>query len=59
MCLGNGERPGPGSCIGPAKANRVQNLHHFDSIDAPVHDLVTSIQKTLQLNKKVASKGDW
>ncbi|KAB8265005.1 cytochrome P450 [Aspergillus pseudonomiae] len=35
------------------------NLHHFDSIDAPVHDLVTSIQKTLQLNKKVASKGDW
>ncbi|KAE8327964.1 cytochrome P450 [Aspergillus sergii] len=24
-----------------------------------VHDLVTSIQKTLQLKKKVASKGDW
>ncbi|KAJ5168033.1 cytochrome P450 [Penicillium canariense] len=35
------------------------NLHHFDSVDAPVHTLVTSIQRTLQLNKKVASKGEW
>jgi hypothetical protein len=42
-----------------AESCGVQDLHHFDSIDAPVHDLVTSIQKTLQLNKKVASKGEW
>jgi hypothetical protein len=41
------------------RSNPVQNLHHFDSIDAPVHTLVSSIQKTLQLNKKVASKGEW
>lgn len=41
------------------KSNCLQDLHHFDSIDAPVHDLVSSIRKTLQLNKKVASKGEW
>lgn len=35
------------------------DLHHFDSIDAPLHDLVTSVGKNLELNKQVSTMGDW
>ncbi|KAH8654944.1 cytochrome P450 [Tricladium varicosporioides] len=35
------------------------DLHHFDSIDAPLHDLVKSVGKNLELNKKVSTMGDW
>lgn len=36
-----------------------QDLHHFDSIDAPLHDLVRSVGENLELNKKVSTMGDW
>lgn len=36
-----------------------ENLHHFDSPDAPLHPLVTTIAHSLELNKKVTSKGAW
>ncbi|KAH7346358.1 cytochrome P450 [Rhexocercosporidium sp. MPI-PUGE-AT-0058] len=29
-----------------------QDLHHFDSIDAPLHELVRSVGENLELNKK-------
>ncbi|KAH6665570.1 cytochrome P450 [Halenospora varia] len=35
------------------------DLHHFDSIDAPLHDLVKSVGKNLELNKQVSTMGDW
>jgi len=35
------------------------DLHHFDSIDAPLHDLVRTVGKNLELNKKVSTMGDW
>ena len=35
------------------------DLHHFDSVDAPLHPLVLTIAQNLALNKKVASRGDW
>lgn len=35
------------------------DLHHFDSIDAPLHDLVQTVGKNLELNKKVSTMGDW
>lgn len=35
------------------------DLHHFDSIDAPLHDLVRTVGHILELNKKVSTMGDW
>ncbi|TAQ85331.1 hypothetical protein B7494_g6339 [Chlorociboria aeruginascens] len=35
------------------------DLHHFDSVDAPLHDLVQTVGKHLELNKKVSTMGDW
>jgi cytochrome P450 len=35
------------------------DLHHFDSIDAPLHDLVRTVGENLELNKKVSAMGDW
>lgn len=35
------------------------DLHHFDSIDAPLHDLVRTVGKSLELNKQVSTMGDW
>ena len=35
------------------------DLHHFDSIDAPLHDLVRTVGENLELNKKVSTMGDW
>lgn len=35
------------------------DLHHFDSVDAPLHDLVRSVGENLELNKKVSTMGDW
>lgn len=35
------------------------DLHHFDSVDAPLHDLVRSLGESLELNKKVSTMGDW
>ncbi|RAL62983.1 hypothetical protein DID88_004070 [Monilinia fructigena] len=32
-------------------------LHHFDSIDAPLHDLVRTVAHNLELNKKVSTMG--
>ncbi|KAL2001166.1 hypothetical protein VTN02DRAFT_2149 [Thermoascus thermophilus] len=32
---------------------------HFNSIDAPLHPLVTSIANLLSLNKKVTARGEW
>ena len=36
-----------------------QDLHHFDSVDAPLNRLVTAYAEGLTLNKKVTSRGDW
>ncbi|KAG9692636.1 cytochrome P450, partial [Aureobasidium melanogenum] len=35
------------------------DLHHFDSVDAPLHELVVKVGKNLELNKKVSTRGDW
>lgn len=35
------------------------DLHHFDSIDAPLHELVSTVGHNLELNKKVSTMGDW
>ncbi|EMR85284.1 putative cytochrome p450 protein [Botrytis cinerea BcDW1] len=35
------------------------DMHHFDSIDAPLHDLVRTVGRNLELNKKVSTMGDW
>lgn len=35
------------------------DFQHFNSPDAPVHEMVHSIAELLSLNKKVTSKGDW
>jgi len=35
------------------------DLHHFDSLDAPLHDLVRTVGENLELNKKVSTMGDW
>jgi hypothetical protein len=35
------------------------DLHHFDSLAAPLHDLVRTIGEDLELNKKVLTMGDW
>lgn len=35
------------------------DLHHFDSVDAPLHRIVSAIGESLSLNKKVTSKGSW
>ncbi|TVY82115.1 Cytochrome P450 4F5 [Lachnellula suecica] len=35
------------------------DLHHFDSINAPLHDLVRTVGENLELNKKVSTMGDW
>ena len=35
------------------------DLHHFDSVDAPLHRLVQVFAEHLALNKKVTSRGDW
>lgn len=36
-----------------------QDMHHFDSIDAPLSRFVLGMAETLALNKKVASRGEW
>ncbi|KAJ5122568.1 cytochrome P450 [Penicillium atrosanguineum] len=35
------------------------DFHHFDSVDAPYHTIVTSISKSLSLNKRISSRGQW
>ncbi|KAK3396681.1 cytochrome P450 [Sordaria brevicollis] len=35
------------------------DYHHFDSIDTPVHEIVTNIVSLLSLNKKVTARGSW
>ncbi|KAJ6157991.1 hypothetical protein N7470_005583 [Penicillium chermesinum] len=35
------------------------DFQHFDTPDAPVHEMVHNIAEMLSLNKKVTSKGDW
>ena len=35
------------------------DLHHFDSVGAPLHDLVRTVGENLELNKKVSTMGDW
>lgn len=32
---------------------------HFDSVDAPLHPIVTNIAKLLSLNKKITARGEW
>lgn len=34
-------------------------FHHWDSVDAPMHDMVQAIAQTLSLNKKISTHGDW
>ncbi|ESZ91096.1 putative Cytochrome 4F5 [Sclerotinia borealis F-4128] len=34
-------------------------MHHFDSANAPLHDLVMTVGHNLELNKKVSVMGDW
>ncbi|CAG7985964.1 unnamed protein product [Penicillium salamii] len=35
------------------------DFQHFESADAPLHEMVHLIAELLSLNKKVSSKGDW
>lgn len=35
------------------------DMHHFDSVDAPLHDLVRTVGVNLELNKKVSTMGNW
>ncbi|KAJ5741307.1 cytochrome P450 [Penicillium manginii] len=35
------------------------DFEHFNSTEAPLHEMVHSIAEILTLNKKVTSKGDW
>ena len=35
------------------------DLHHFDSVDAPLHRIVQAIGEGLTLNKKITSVGAW
>lgn len=42
-----------------AKLTLGADLHHFDSVDAPLHEVVHLIAETLTLNKKVTSRGNW
>lgn len=35
------------------------DFQHFDSVDAPHHEMVLGIAQYLQLNKRVASMGSW
>ncbi|KAJ5995206.1 hypothetical protein N7481_002183 [Penicillium waksmanii] len=35
------------------------DFEHFNTIEAPLHEMVHSIAEILTLNKKVTSKGDW
>ncbi|KAH8897425.1 cytochrome P450 [Thozetella sp. PMI_491] len=35
------------------------DFHHFDSLDAPTHEMIKLIVEALTLNKKVTSKGTW
>lgn len=32
---------------------------HFDSVDAQLHDMVVSLVRVLELNKRIASMGQW
>jgi len=34
-------------------------FHQFDSVDAPMHEMVQAIALSLSLNKKIATHGDW
>ncbi|KAL3424851.1 cytochrome P450 [Phlyctema vagabunda] len=35
------------------------DLHHFDSVDAPLHKLVMAVGESLELNKKISTRGAW
>ncbi|KAI9037573.1 cytochrome P450 [Aspergillus affinis] len=35
------------------------DFHHFETPEAPIHEMVHNIAEILALNKKVTSKGDW
>lgn len=35
------------------------DFEHFNTTDAPLHEMIHSIVESLSLNKKVTSKGDW
>lgn len=36
-----------------------KDFGHFDSIDTPLHPIVTNIAALLSLNKKITSRGEW
>ena len=36
-----------------------KDFKHFESIDSPLHPLVTNIANLLSLNKKVTARGEW
>ncbi|KAF2634817.1 cytochrome P450 [Massarina eburnea CBS 473.64] len=42
-----------------AKLTLGLELKHFESADAPIHEMVQLIAEMLSLNKKVTSKGNW
>lgn len=36
-----------------------KDLHHFTSVDAPLHRMVLAIAEHLAINKKISSRGEW
>lgn len=36
-----------------------KDLHHFDEVDSPTNEIITTLAKYLQLNRKVQTRGDW
>lgn len=42
-----------------AKLTLGMELGHFNKVDAPLHEIVMLIAHSLELNKKVTSKGNW
>ncbi|KAG2414291.1 hypothetical protein HFD88_003482 [Aspergillus terreus] len=36
-----------------------KDFGHFDSIDSPLHPIVTNIASLLSLNKKITARGEW
>ncbi|KAE8418439.1 cytochrome P450 [Aspergillus pseudocaelatus] len=36
-----------------------KDFGHFDSVDSPLHPIVTNIASLLSLNKKITSRGEW
>ncbi|KAE8371565.1 cytochrome P450 [Aspergillus bertholletiae] len=36
-----------------------KDFHHFDTVDSPLHPIVTNIASLLSLNKKITARGEW